>query len=144
MATEEVSKKPLFVYIKGGIFPWTIEDFQQKLADIYEEYEDLGVISRPLYGLRVFGHMKDGIGKFAQALPTTVQRSYYAFQLDESSRIFAEEVEDGISIMMVTLHDFTDIDMMPLPKESKLVKEPSAQRKLLNERWHRFAELVSL
>lgn len=137
---EENSKKAIFVYIKGGIFPWTIEEFQQKIAEIYQDYEDLGMISRPVYGMKIIGFLIDGIGKFVQVLPTPVEITYYGFQLDESSRIFVEEVRDGISVMMVSLHDFELENIKPVKTREKM----TAQEKLLNERWKRFAELVSI
>lgn len=105
MAIEETAIKPMYVYIKGGIFPWTLEEFQEKIENTYYDVEDLGIISRPLYGLKVVGHLRDGIGKFVQSTPTPIMRSYYGFQIEKSSRIFVEEVQDGITIMMVSLEN---------------------------------------
>jgi hypothetical protein len=137
---EETSKKAIFVYIKGGIFPWSIEDFQQKIGEIYEDYEDLGTVSRPIYGMKIIGHLIHGIGKFVQVLPVPVERLYYGFQLDESSRIFVEEAGDGISIIMESLHDF-ELENIQLTKTREKL---TAQERLLHERWKRFEELVSL
>lgn len=105
MATEEPAVNPMYVYIKGGIFPWTLEEFQEKIENTYYDVEDLGIISRPLYGLKVIGYLRDGIGKFVQSLPTPIMRSYYGFEIEKSSRIFVEEVQDGITVMMVSLEN---------------------------------------
>lgn len=100
LAKESATKDKLIVYLKGGILPLTLQDIQDRLANI-GYVENLEPVERPLYGMKVMNNVRSGIIQCVQIEPTAVLRTYYMAQPHPNCRIYIENYDEGISMFMV-------------------------------------------
>jgi hypothetical protein len=109
IAIEEKSRHNLFVYIKGGILDLDIDDVQRRLED--EGIEgNLQKVKRPLYGMKIVGNITEGIVLFAEMFPSAIFQEYYFVDIDDESRLYIQEVDEGITMSMVCTRAFDEID----------------------------------
>lgn len=109
---EVLTRDPLLVYTKFGVFPLTTKDIQRRLENM-GYYDNLQEIERPLYGLKLKKIEDDGVMVFVQTIDTYTMKRYLFAQIKPNWRLYVEKQEKGVSLFVVSANeDFDTKDLM--------------------------------